>query len=88
MYFDSINRVINSWVRKNFDELKKNNDILSNIYFKIFSNYFPEIIPIEPIFIKKTQSYFKIWFEKKKYNSFNINLGNDLKKFLSNKYDS
>jgi hypothetical protein len=86
--YDSINRVLNCWIRQNFDQLKKNNNILSDIYFKIFSIFFPENIPNETIFVKKSQSFFKIWFQKKKYNSFNINLGNDLKKFLSNKYDS
>lgn len=83
-YYDTMNRILNCWIRQNFDDLKKNNNILSDIYFKIFSKYFPEIIPNETIFIKKTQSFFKVWFNKKKNNSFNINLGNDIKKFLSN----
>ena len=78
--FDYNNRIINCFIRNNYKNLSKNNNILSNIYLKLFKNYNIDIIQVNK-FIKK-------WFNNNNSNSFFLNLGNDLKNYLSKKYES
>lgn len=84
--FDSINRILNCWIRLNFNYLKKNNKILLNIYYKIFNHYYPNIITDEKIFNKKCSDYINDWFKNKNENSFFSNLGNNLKNYLTTIY--
>jgi len=84
--FDSINRILNCWIRLNFNYLKKNNNILLNIYYKIFNHYYPNIITYEKIFNKKSSDYINNWFKNEKENSFFLNLGDNLKNYLTTIY--
>jgi hypothetical protein len=84
--FDSINRILNCWIRLNFNYLKKNNKILLNIYYKIFNHYYPNVIIDEKIFNKKCSDYINIWFKNEKQNSFFLNLGDNLKNYLTTIY--
>jgi len=83
---DSINRILNCWIRSNFSYLKKNNKILVDIYYKIFNHYFPDIISDEKIFNKKCLKYFDNWFKEENEKSFFLNLGENLKNFLTDVY--
>jgi hypothetical protein len=85
--FNSLNRIINCWIRDNFDSLKKNNKILSSIYFKLFTKFLNYDIE-EKNFIKDSLSYINKWFKINNSKNFNLNLANDLEKFLSKKYES
>jgi len=78
--FDYNNRIINCFIRCNYKILSKNNNILSNIYLKLFKNYNIDIIQVNK-FIKK-------WFNNNNSNFFFLNLGNDLKNYLSKQYES
>lgn len=85
--FNSINRIINCFIRDNFKNLSKNNKILIDIYLILFKKYdfaFSDEknlnIYIEKFIIK--------WFRNNNSKSFFLNLGNDLEKFLSKKYES
>jgi len=78
--FDYNNRIINCFIRDNYKDLMKNNKILSPIYLNLFKNYKTNITEINT-FIKK-------WFKNKNKNYFFLNLGNDLKNYLSKKYES
>jgi hypothetical protein len=84
--YDSLNRIINCWIRDNFEDLKKNNKILCNIYFKIFNNFYN--YKDEKDFIKNTSNYIEKWFNLNDKDNFKLNLGNDIKKYLSKKYES
>jgi hypothetical protein len=80
--YETVNRILNCWIRENFNYLKKNNKILKNIYSKIFKKYFD--IELKDIDYSK---FFDKWFEIKNQNDFDLNLGNDFKNFLSKKYE-
>jgi len=80
--FSFINRILNCWIRENFNDLKKNNNILINIYYQIFNN-----IIDKKIFEKECKIFLNKWFKNKNIDTFFMDLGNDLEKYLSNKYD-
>jgi len=87
-YFSFINRILNCWIRENFNDLKKNNNILISIYYKIFNKFFTNININKKLFEKECNIFFYKWFKNKNSEIFNINLCNDLEKYLSNKYES
>ena len=86
-YYDTINRVLNAWNKVKFDMLKLNNDFLENIYVQIKKQYWKDIIEKDDIIKKDIKKYMGSWFIKKNYDDFYFDLGNDLKKYLSKKYD-
>jgi hypothetical protein len=84
--FDSLNRIINCWIRENFNELVKNNKILIPLYLKLFRKF--NSFKVDDKIINKDIELFMIkWFKKKNSIEFKINLGMDLIKYLSNKYE-
>lgn len=85
--YDSINRILNFWIRDSFDYLKKNNKILCNIYYKIFKKYFNYEEIDEKEFTRLTVNFINKWFKINNFDDFKLNLGNDLQKFLSKKYE-
>lgn len=86
-YYDTINRVLNAWNKVNFDLLKLNNNFLENIYLQIKKQYWKDIKEKDEIIKKDIKKYIDSWFIKKNYDDFYFDLGNDLKKYLSKKYD-
>ena len=88
MLYDSINRILNCWIRFNFLYLKKNNKILCKIYYKIFSKFYTLITSNKIFFDMQTELFLKKWFKKNNKKDFYINLGSNLKNFLSSKYES
>ena len=86
-YYDTINRVLNAWNKVNFDLLKLNNNFLENIYLQIKKQYWNDIKQKDEIIKKDIKKYIDSWFIKKNYDDFYFDLGNDLKKYLSKKYD-
>ena len=78
--YDYNNRILNCFIRENYNDLSKNNKILTDIYLKIFKNY--------KIDNKIIENFIEKWFRNNKFDSFFLNLGNDLKNFLSKKYES
>jgi len=78
--FNYNNRLINCFIRLNYKDLLKNNEILSNIYLKLFKNYKTNI--------KEITKFIKTWFKIKNDELFFLNLGDDLKNYLSKKYES
>ena len=84
--FDSLNRIINCWIRENFNELVKNNKILIPLYLKLFRKF--NSFKVDDKIINKDIELFMIrWFKIKNPIEFEINLGMDLIKYLSNKYE-
>ena len=76
--FETINRILNCWIKNNFDDLKKKNNILINIYLYIFNKYYPKI-NIKELYL--TNEINK-WFNSQKKYDFNINLGDEIIKNL------
>jgi len=84
--FDSLNRIINCWIRQNFNQLIKTNKILIPIYFKLFKKFYNFNID-DNNFNKDIKLYLIKWFKLKKSTDFFLNLGQDLINYLSNKYE-
>jgi hypothetical protein len=84
-YFDFINRIINCWIRQNFNEIKNKNYFLIDIYVKLFKNYFNIN---NKLLYEQINLYIVKWFKTKKFDDFNLNLGDNLIKYLANKYES
>jgi hypothetical protein len=77
------NRILNCWIRINYDKLKKNNNILKKIYIKIISN----LIENEDInFEKEINNYIDYWIEKNNNTQFKLNLLDDMIKYFFIKF--
>jgi len=76
----TIYRLVNTYVRIFFDDLNKTSNSLVKILKIIFDNY--------KISDEKLMVFLKKWFEKNDKNNFNMNICEDVKYFLSNKYES
>lgn len=93
-YF-TLNRVINAWVKNNFDTLKDFNNILEKIYFNLVLIYLDDNIKskvkddstYESKNIKKDISkYIDYWFSIKNPNDFDLDLLTDILTHLNLKY--
>jgi len=76
--FNTINRILNSFIKNNLNDLKKNNKIIYTIIIDLINNYYPEFKDNE----KKILEYIKSWFNNKHENDFDFDLFNNIKKFL------
>ena len=70
----TINRVLNVWIRFNFDELVENNKILVSIYKRINKKYKLNIDE------DKIENKIEKWFKNNKSNTFHL----DLTEYLNN----
>ena len=82
--FDHVNRIINLFIKSNFNNIKIYNKVLIEIIKKIIFYYFKIK---EEIINKEIDSFFNYWFQKNNVKNFEINFILDFKKYLSNKYD-
>jgi len=83
--FITMNRIINSWIRVNFETLKNYNSYLEKIFFKLFEND-KAFNDTNETSIKKEIKYFiDYWITKHSVDEFNFNLFDDLIKYLYKK---
>ncbi len=68
--FNTINRIINIWIRQNYNELIDNYGILEAIYNKLAKVYFPKK--------KINNEDIKKWFKNNKFDNFHLDLGKHL----------
>jgi hypothetical protein len=83
-----VNIIINSWIRKNFETLKKSHAILVKIYTKILLNFviIENIVKNKNLDLsKEIDKFIKKWLEEKKETNFNLDLRNDLINYIQNK---
>ncbi len=66
--FETINRIINIWIRENLDDLQSNNHTILFKIYKILGKKFYPKIEIDESNISK-------WIKKIKYNDFKLDLG-------------
>ena len=86
----TIFRLVNTYVRIYYDDLKKTNNTLIKIFKIIFNNEATNHTELSNYKVneEKLSIFLKKWFEKNDKDSFNLNICEDVKKFLSNKYES
>jgi hypothetical protein len=80
----TINRVINCWIRVNFETLKNYNNYLEKIYWIIieFNEYNEEN---EKIIKNEIKNFIDYWINKHTLDEFNLNLFDDLIGYLIKK---
>lgn len=81
--FNSINRIVNLWIKDNLIDLKKYNKAL----FKIIKEVIDHHLKLPEIEVnKELEKYIDYWLNKKDSNDFYFDLILDFKKYLSKKY--
>ena len=81
----TINRGINAWIRVNYDTLKFHNNILEDIFIKLFNRY-KNNLDLNKIDIEKEIKYYiEYWIFNNSDNKFTIDLYNDMIKYLIKK---
>ena len=74
----TVNRLINSWIRINYNDLKEHNNILEIIYLKYIKYYnFDKRITFPDNYTNKLHDFIDYWIQKNNPNSFNLDLFTD-----------
>jgi hypothetical protein len=82
----TINRIINCWIRVNFDTLKNYNNYLEKIYLKITAFGSNKKASENETNIKKEiKDFIDYWINKHSVDEFNFNLLEDLNQYLLKK---
>ena len=86
----TIFRLVNTYTRIYYDDLKKTNNSLIKIFKLIFNSEATNHSQISNYKIddNKLSSFINKWFRKNNKDNFNLNICEDVKNFLSNKYES
>ena len=86
----TIFRLVNTYTRIYYDDLKKTNNSLIKMFKLIFNNEATSHSEISNYKINddKLSSFISKWFRKNNKDNFNLNICEDVKNFLSNKYES
>ena len=77
--YNHINRIINIWIKYNFDDLKKYNEYIYSIFKKINNKYKKLEYNSE-----KVKIFINTWINNKNINDFEFNLFEDIYKFIKN----
>jgi len=72
--FQFINRLLNIWIKNNYEIVKDFNNIFHDFYLKLLEKYYPEKKYIK----NKIGDFINKWLETKNLNDFVFDLGNDL----------
>lgn len=83
--FNTINRILNMWIKNNQSDLKKFNKVLFKIIKQITDHHL-DLVEIQVN--KELGNYIDYWINDKKNDDFYFDLIHDFKKFLSKKYGS
>ena len=84
--YPTINRIINCWIRVNFDTLKNYNNYLEKICLKILEfNSKEQFINNESKIKKEVKDFIDYWINKHTIDEFNLNLIEDLRLYLLKK---
>lgn len=74
--YQTVNRIVNIWIKFNYYLLKNDNDVLIPLYEKINKHYWNNES------MEKTKEYILYWFKTKDINDFKFNLGTDLDLYI------
>ena len=86
----TINRVLNCWIKNNFDTLKNYNNFLEKIYNKLLYQYFlksktQKINETETN--KEIKNFIDYWINKYNGSEFNLDLLEELLNYYKKKYN-
>lgn len=85
-----IERIINAWIRENFDTLKAHNNYLENICYKMIEVFYPNIYGSKHAenLDKDIKKYIDYWIGINNVNNFSLDLIVDLYNYLVKKYNN
>lgn len=83
--FETINRVLNSWIIHNLSNLKYFNNALIDLIEKILKEHFKDIK--KNIIDKELSKFVDYWVKKVDIENFDLNLIIDFKNYLNKKYN-
>lgn len=78
-------RLVNCWIRVNFETLKNYNNILIKIISKIFTFYWGDDVNI-PEINKEISNYIDYWMNKKSDSEFRLNIIDDFNSYIIKKF--
>jgi hypothetical protein len=81
----TINRVINCWLRVNYETLKVHNVVLYDIFINLFNKYKNNLDLNKLDLEKEIKYYIEYWIYKTNATNFNFDLYNDMIKYLNKK---
>jgi hypothetical protein len=86
IYFQyKITRIINCWIRNNYNELLKHNNYLVNIILKYLLKYKSKTENIVNL-DDKIKKYIDYWLNKNKSDDFKLDILDDIIQYFINKY--
>ena len=74
--FSFINRIINIWIKNNFEDLKRKNKILIILYNYVLDHFYPN----NNISEKLLEKYINNWFNNNEVDNFTLNLCKEILK--------
>ena len=80
----TINRILNCFLKNNYETLKLYNNILENIYYKILNKFHYEYI--DKIKEKDIKNFIDYWIDEHNENEFSLNLLEDMINYIIKKY--
>ena len=86
LFLITINRIINCWIRINFETLKNYNNYLEKIYWKIIEfNHVSYSASNESTIKKEIKDFIDYWIKKHSVEEFNFDLFTELNEYLNKK---
>jgi hypothetical protein len=86
LFLITINRIINCWIRVNFETLKNYNNYLEKIYWKIIEfNHVSYSASNESTIKKEIKDFIDYWIKKHSVEEFNFDLFTELNEYLNKK---
>lgn len=86
-----LNRILNAWIRVNYETLRSYNDFLEKVYLKLLLKLFKDNInnfdPNKLKLDKEVKEYIDYWIANNNPNQFKLNLLNDIKNNIERKYN-
>jgi hypothetical protein len=83
--FKTIERIINCWIRVNFETLKNYNNYLEKICWRFLEFHYKKIEKNEVIIKKEIKNFIDYWINKHLFDEFNLNLIKDIIDYLKKK---
>ncbi len=85
----TLNRIVNSWIRSNYDTIKTYNNFLEKIYLSLIEKYYSsenfQVLTKKINLEKEIKDFIDYWFGKNNTLGFKIDLLSDLENYLEKK---
>lgn len=84
--FETLNKVLTSWIIENFTILKNHKTVLNDVCYMLIQLTLPDNFISDELLRKNIKDYIIYWFEEKDINDFDFNLINDMNSYFYKKF--